>query len=402
MNDKESNLTMSLLGAAVRGALFGLLLAVAFGAGFWLRDVNVIHTPWARASGDYPILGEVHTLLEQNYLRPLPDDTELEYGAIRGLVETLGDQHTFFIPPVVAQTESDALAGEYGGIGVAVQRDSVGDYVLYPYPDSPAAAAGILAADKLLAVGDTEVTPDLPHDEVRVLVRGDVGDRITVTVAHQDTGEVESFEIELEVIQVPSVIWSTLTEEPSFGYVHVLSFTSRTPEELEAALIDLDARGITALVLDLRGNLGGLVQESVEVASLFLDGGPVLYELRKDDAEELKEAESGGLELARPLVVLVDGNSASASELVAGALQDQSRAVLIGQQTYGKGSVQLIFGLSDGSSLHVTAAEWFTPDHNAIDGVGLTPDIEMIHSFEFDAEISEAVRYLREQVAVPR
>ncbi|MBN1286917.1 MAG: S41 family peptidase [Anaerolineae bacterium] len=399
MNDGRSDLMKSLLGAAIRGVLFGLLLVAVFAAGFAVRGTT--RTPLAFAQGgDYPILSDVHTLLEQNYLNPLPDAKELEYAAIKGMVGALEDPHTYFIPPAVAKNESDALAGEYGGIGAEVKRDTNGDYVLYPYPDSPAAAAGIRDSDKLLAVGDTEVTPDMLHDDVRRLVRDEVGKMLTITVQHQDTGEIESFDIEVAVIQVPSVIWSTLAEAPEIGYIQVLRFTSRTPEELEQALVDLDAKGVVALVMDLRRNSGGLLQEAVDVASVFLDGGVVLYERRKGQDEIVKEAAGGGTELARPLAVLVDDGSASAAELVAGALQDRGRAVLIGQKTYGKGSVQLIFTLADGSSLHVTTAEWYTPDRHAINAVGLTPDIEMIHSPDFDAELSEAVRWLRAQVAV--
>jgi carboxyl-terminal processing protease len=393
----EPSPTLRLLTAAVRGTLVGLVLALAFASGFLLREM--IDTPLVRAQGEYPILTEVHGLLAGHYLRPLPDATELEYGAIRGMVSTLSDPQTFFIPPSVAQNESDALAGQHGGIGVELQRDSVGDFVLYPFRDAPAAAAGVRDADRLLAVGDTTVTPEMPYDEVQRLLRGDVGKRITITVEHRG-GTVESFEIELALIEVPSVIWSTLTEEPSFGYVHLLRFTSRTPEELEEALSDLNDQGITALVLDLRGNSGGLLQEAVAVASQFLDGGVALYEQRRDEGEQAMNASAGGLALDPPMAGLVDVGSASAAELVAGALQDRDRAILIGQSTYGKGSVQLIFELADGSSLHVTAAEWFTPNHTAIDGVGLQPDIQMQHAPNFDAELGEAIRYLREQIAV--
>lgn len=399
MDEERIEFVKSLLVAAIRGVLFGLLLVAVFIAGFIFRGST--RTPLAFAQGgDYPILSDVHTLLEQNYLNPLPDDTELEHAAIKGMVGTLEDPHTYFIPPVIARNESDALAGEYGGIGVEVKRDIAGSYVLYPYPDSPAATAGIRDADKLISVGAVEVTPDMPHDEVRRLMRDELGKVLPVTVQHQDTGEVESFDIEVATIQVPSVIWSTLPEAPEIGYIQVLRFTSRTPEELEEALRDLDTQEVVALVLDLRHNSGGLLQEAVDVASFFLDGGVVLYERRKGDEETVKEATEGGLALERPMAVLVNGTSASAAELVAGALQDQGRAILIGQKTYGKGSVQLIFALADGSSLHVTTAEWYTPNHNAISEVGLMPDIEMIHSPDFDAELSEAVRYLREQVAV--
>ncbi len=398
MIDDEPGKVVMVLGAAVRGVLVGLVLSAMFAAGFLARDL--VGAPSVRAQSEYPILAEAHTLLAQHYLRPLPDEAQLEYGAIRGMISVLNDPHTFFIEPPVAQNESDALAGQYGGIGVELQRDSVGEYVLYPYPDGPAAAAGVLDGDKLLAVDDAAVTRDMPHDDVQRLLRGEVGKRITVTVQHRD-GATERFEIELALIEVPSVLWSTVTEEPSFGYVRLLRFTSRTPEELEKALTELlQEKKVVALILDMRHNSGGLLQEAVDVVSQFLDSGVALYEQRRGTEREPKEVSGGGLALDTPMAVLVDGASASAAELVAGALQDRDRALLIGQKTYGKGSVQLIFKLADGSSLHVTSAEWFTPNGTALDGVGLTPDIEMIPSPDFDAELGEAIRYLREKVMV--
>ncbi|MCZ7544089.1 MAG: S41 family peptidase [Anaerolineae bacterium] len=396
----DNNRTLMFLGAALRGTLAGLALALMFAAGFLVRDL--VGAPTVRAQDEYPVLNEVVGLLSQHYVRPLPDAKALEYGAIRGMIGVLNDPHTFFIDPPVAQNESDALAGEYGGIGVELQRDSVGDYVLYPYPDGPAIAAGIEDGDRLLAVDGASITPDMPHDAVQRLLRGDVGKRISVTVQHRD-GATETFEIELALIEVPSVLWSTVTEEPSFGYIRLLRFTSRTPEELEQALTELiEEQEVVALILDVRHNSGGLLQEAIDVASQFLDGGVVLYEEKRDTDREPKEASGGGLALDTPMVVLVDGASASAAELVAGALQDRGRAILIGQKTYGKGSVQWIFKLSDGSSLHVTVSEWFTPSGAMLDGMGLTPDIEMIHATDFDAELGEAIRYLLAQVGVPQ
>ena len=397
--DREPSTAAILIGAAVRGIVVGVVLAVVFAAGFLVRDF--VGAPMVRAQGgDFPILFEAYDLIARHYVRPLPDSKTLDYGAVRGMVGALNDPHTFFIDPPVAQNESDALAGHYGGIGAELKRDSVGDYVLYPFPDGPAAEAGVMDADKLLAVDDTDIVPAMPQDDVERLLRGEVGQRVTITVQHRD-GSVASFEVELALIEVPSVVWSTLVEEPSFGYVKILRFTSRTPAELREALDDLSGTyDVSALVLDVRHNTGGLLQEAVDVVSEFVDGGVVLYEQRRGTDREPKYAASGGLAVDLPVVVLVDGASASAAELVAGALRDRERAILIGQQTYGKGSVQLIFKLADGSSLHVTSSEWFTPGGTALDGVGLTPDIAMIPSADFDAELGEAIRYLREHVAV--
>jgi carboxyl-terminal processing protease len=234
-------------------------------------------------------------------------------------------------------------------------------------------------------------------DVVDQLLRGEVGEGrgVTITIRPFGTDNTVEYFIEFAVVQVPSVIWRLLAEEPAFGYVQVLRFTARTPDELRTALAALNEAGAVALVLDLRSNSGGLLQESVEVASEFLDGGVVFYEKSREGEKESLASE-GGLALSQPLVVLVDHGTASASELVAGAIRDRGRGILIGQQTYGKGSVQFIFRLSDNSSIHITSAEWYTPSRTALDGNGLEPDITMIPAEDGrDVELGEAIRYLR-------
>jgi carboxyl-terminal processing protease len=217
-------------------------------------------------------------------------------------------------------------------------------------------------------------------------------------VRESDSEETSDYFIEFAVVTVPSVVWRVLQEEPTFGYIQIIRFTSRTPDELRSAISDLRSHGVVALVLDLRKNSGGLLQESVQVASEFLDGGVVFYE-RTRDGETATNALEGGAALDLPLVVLVDSGTASAAELVAGAIRDRGRGILIGQQTYGKGSVQLIFPLSDDSSIHITSAEWFTPAHTALDGTGLEPDISMIPAEDGrDVELGEAVRYLHQTI----
>ncbi|MEO1440675.1 MAG: S41 family peptidase, partial [Chloroflexota bacterium] len=186
---------------------------------------------------------------------------------------------------------------------------------------------------------------------------------------------------------------------PRTGYLQIIRFTNRTPDEVEAAINELKDEGIDSLIVDLRDNNGGLLKESVDVAGLFLNGGVVLYE-RNIDQEEVFEADDGSVLGELPLVVLVNGGTASAAELVAGAIQDRDRGILIGQTTFGKGTVQQIFRLSDDSSIHITSAEWFTPDRNQISGVGLEPDVTMIPDANGrDVELGEAVRYLNEQLA---
>lgn len=384
------------------GALAGISMAVMFAAGFFFHAIVDFPTVAASAPDtrdSYPLLDEVQTLLNQHYLRQQPDYIQRQYSAIRGLLGSLNDRYTFFIDPPVAQSESDVLAGTYGGIGVQIQRSETGDILVYPFPDSPAAAAGIREGDVLKAVNDTTVDLTIQQDAVDQMLRGEVkdGNGVKVTVIHASGEELTVF-IPFAVINVPSVIWRTVPENAELGYIQIVRFTSRTPDELQTAIQELRAADVKGLILDLRNNAGGLLQESIAVASQFVADGAIVYE-KTNQHERAINAEAGGLATDMPLAVLVNQGTASAAELVAGAIRDHQRGVLVGQTTYGKGTVQQIFRLSDDSSIHVTSAEWLTPNRNQLDGVGLEPDIPMIPDPNGrDIEMGEAIKALEATV----
>lgn len=380
----------------VFGIGFGLILAVAFAAGFLVNDW--LETP---SSADYPLLAEVQGLLDQRYLRPQPDTVQRQYAAVRGMLGSLNDPFTFFIDPPVAASESDVLAGVYGGIGVQIQRSEAGELVLYPFTESPAEVAGILPGDMLRAIDGVPVDLTLAADALDQRLRGEVreGSGVALGIERADAETLTVF-VPFGLINVPSVVWRVLPEDTRFGYVQILRFTGRTPDELTTAMTDLRAAGITGLVVDLRDNTGGLLTESIEVADAFIDDGVIVFE-KSIRGEQAFRANPDGAAADLPLVVLVDDYTASGAELVAGAIQDSGRGILIGQRTYGKGTVQEIHGLSDGSSLHVTSSEWFTPAHQALDQNGLQPNIEMIPDASGrDVELGEALRQLQAQVAV--
>jgi carboxyl-terminal processing protease len=390
----------NLLNALARGVLTGLVLSAVFVTGFIIRG-RVPVTAEEKTDNEFPLLTEVRGLLQANYLREIPPQRDMEYGAIRGYLAQLNDPYTFFVDPPVAQSESEVLAGQYGGIGVQVTRNEQGEFVLYPFRDGPAAAAGIKDGDVLVAVNGAEINLAERPDVVDQLLRGEVGEGrgVTVTVRTPGAEEARDYFIEFAVVQVPSVIWRPLDEDPAIGYIQVIRFTSRTPDELREAVLDLESQDVQAWVLDLRGNSGGLLQESVEVASEFLGSGVVFYEVSRT-GETATEVVPGGEAADKPLVALVNGGTASAAELVAGAIRDNGRGILIGQKTYGKGSVQLIFRLADESSIHITSSEWYTPSKMPLDGQGLEPDIAMIPAEDGrDVELGEAVRYLQTEMA---
>lgn len=361
----------------IRSILLGLglggLLALVFAAGFLLSDQLDMQAMAAPAdTGDFALLDEVQALLDRFYVREQPAYRQREYGAIRGMLGTLNDPYTFFIEPSTAASESDVLAGTYGGVGVQVVRGGPGDLILYPFADGPAAAAGIQADDRLTAINQQQLDPAISLDVVDQLLRGEVKPGSGVTMMVERGGEELDYFVEFAVINVPSVVWRMLGD--GIGYLQIMRFSARTPEELNAAAGELLAAGARGLVLDLRDNAGGLLQESIQAADVFVDDGVLVYE-RSPSGERTFDSTVGGQLAHLPLRVLVNGRTASGAEIVAGAIRDSGRALLVGEPTYGKGTVQQILPLSDTSSLHITSSEWFTPARQPLDQVGLTPDV---------------------------
>lgn len=385
----------------IRSIILGAILGGMFVAGFVVRDM-LPHEPTkvvnaqTDPSHQFPLLNEVNALVSGNFYRDLPEGSAMEYAAIRGYLTALSDPYSFFNDPPVAQSESDALAGIYGGIGVVVKRNVEGLIELYPYPDSPAERLGVLDGDILLAINGQELNADERIDVIQQFLRGEVKDNngVEITVRHI-SGDEENLQIPFEQILVPSLLWRVLPGEPVLGYIHLTSFTSRSPEELAIAIEELRNNNISGLILDLRNNYGGLLQESIDIAGEFLDGGIILIEQSRKSGEIISEDTPGGLLTDLPMIVITNHNSASAAEVVAAALQQNGRAQILGQATHGKGSVQLIFRLSDNSSFRITGAIWLTPNRSPLDGVGLKPDIEMIPDENGrDVELAEAIQRL--------
>lgn len=332
----------------------------------------------AEEAAEFGVFWEAWHLVEGRFFGDLPDMQRVSWGAIRGALTTLEDPHTTFLEPQPRQREKEDLSGRFGGIGAYVSKTEEGSIILDPMPDLPADQAGVQKGDAVIKVDDTEITPEMSVDEVVTLVRGEIGTAVRLTLRREGEAGPVAVEVTRQAIPTPSVEWRMLEEAAGVGYVRIGIFSGRTDAELEDALEELEDQGMTRLVLDLRGNGGGLLDAAIDVTSEFLRDGVVAYQVEKgaDDKPFLvkRGAKLGGA----PMVLLVDGGSASASEIVAGALQDRGRADLIGQKTYGKGSVQSVHDLSDGSSVHITYAKWITPDRRQIDGEGLMPDLEVL------------------------
>ena len=373
-----------------------LCLCLTFTAGFgvyWLWD------ELEQVTGPKPlgVFWEAWDRVEQHFYGQLPSPRERTYGAIRETLNLLDDPYTFFVEPQSRELEQDQMRGSYGGIGVTLWRDAEGYTVMSPYVDSPAERAGVCEGDILLAVDAEAITGETTVDDVRAWLHGKVGTPVTLTISRPPTPPFD-LTANREEIQVPSVTWRVLDHASDIGYIHVQAFTERTGDEILNALQDLQQAEIAALILDLRDNPGGLIDPAIASASQFLGEGIVLYELSRDGQERAFQVQSGGVPIDVPLIVLVNSGTASAAEIVAGALQDHGRAPLMGESTFGKGAVQLIYDLSDGSSLHVTSAVWLTPNRHQIQGHSLTPDIYVPRGDgPQDEQLDRAVDYLQSQ-----
>lgn len=396
-------------------ALVCLAFAAAYGAGFmthWLlsdRGYLVQFPPTLPRSAQadererFALFWEAWDILKHDFYGDLPQGQGLPYAAIRGVLAALNDPYTILVEPSPRELERDSLRGHFGGIGAWVKQRDDGAITLSPMRGQAAERAGVQEGDVLLSVDGTSVE-GLSVDEVVALVRGPVGTTVRIAVHRESTGEDLEFAIQREKIETPTVEWHIVEDLPDTGYIHISLLGERTETELLQALRELREAGAQRLILDLRGNPGGLLDMAVRIAGQFLDGGPVVYERRKDGSQRLYSARSGGAAVDLPLVVLVDGGTASGAEVIAGALQARGRAVLVGEKTYGKGAVQNVHDLSDGSSLHVTVAKLFTPDERLIDGEGLQPDEPVPFPQESrdrgeDPQLQRALEVLRDRAA---
>jgi carboxyl-terminal processing protease len=323
-----------------------------------------------------PILNQAHDILIEHGLNVPVEGPVLEYGMIRGMLQAYGDPHSSFAEPAQAELTSNLLQGSFGGIGVTLGKDAEGFPVLLPIPDGPAAKSGIQEGDRLVKVNDLEITPDTTTDQIMAAIRGPVGENVEITIARAPDYEPHPYTIKRQEISLPSVTWYLEPTEPHLGMIKINVIAATTPDEIKKAVQDLQERGATAFALDLRDNYGGLLDSGVEIARLFLKDGTVIeQQYRNKPIEQYKVTKPGALS-DLPIVILVNQNTASAAEIIAGALQAQHRAKLIGVPTYGKNTIQLVFQLMDGSSMNVTSAHWWvpgldTPRH----GKGIRPDI---------------------------
>lgn len=400
----------SILLAFVVGAVLG------FGAAYapaWLRSQPTAAAPEAGAlpaAQSHRLLDEVVGRIRREYVEPVPDSA-FDEAAVKGVVANL-DPHSAFLDAQEYDEMRATTTGSYTGVGIEVSAEDGRVIVVTPIDGSPAARAGVRAGDVVLAVDDRPVTPDRLEDTI-ARMRGIAGTQVRLAVGRSGEPEPLLFTLERGEVHVHTVRAASLPGD--YGYVRISQFSDSTPDDLVDALAGLMQHGTQAaqhplrgLVLDLRGNPGGVLESAVSVADAFLDKGLIVRaDGRTPEARFEMSATRGDALDGEPIVVLVDGGSASGSEIVAGALRDHGRATLMGERTFGKGSVQTVIPLRDGQALKLTTSRYYTPSGTSIHERGLEPDIVIARLDEEratrstspakDAAVLTALQYLRDR-----
>ncbi len=360
----------------------GLALALSFLAGV---SLTAVHTVWAEKETppENPLpLDELRTFtgvldaVKQDYVEPVKDKDLLE-NAIRGMLSNL-DPHSAFLDAEAFQDLQIGTSGEFGGLGIEVGQDDGFLKVIAPIDDTPAQRAGIRSGDLIIRLDDTSVK-GMPLSDAIQRMRGKPNTAITLTIVREGVRKPLKIKLIREVIQVRSVKSRLL--EPGFGYLRITQFQAKTAQNLRQALQEIEQQNkgpLRGVVLDLRNNPGGVLNGAVDVADDFLEEGAIVQTKgRGNGSDQSFKATPGDLLKGVPLVVLVNGGSASASEIVAGALQDHRRALILGERTFGKGSVQTILPLGNGTAVKLTTARYYTPNGRSIQAEGIEPDIKL-------------------------
>ena len=383
-----------------RGAIQGMLDA--------LGDTDPDFLTPNRYRLDDPDLGavwQVWDIIVQEYGGVDRLDTELlSQAAVEGMLSALGNRYMSYLTPAAYSLQTDDYSLAFEGIGAHVNIIEGRLTIISSIPDTPAEQAGLSAGDVILEVDDESIE-GLGLAEAVLKVRGPKGTPVQLLVLHPEQEQPEIVTVVRGLIEQPSVLWEALPE--GTAYLWIRSFVQETGDELEEALREITTQEIQGMILDLRRNLGGLLDATVDSASQFLDKGLILYQVDGHGNRTDSSVHGDGIALEIPMVVLIDGATASGAEVLAGALRDHQRATLIGSQSFGKGSVNILRRLSNGSAIDLTFALWYTPNGELIEGAGLTPDVVVPMDIRiplgstFDVQLFMARDLLQSQIAVP-
>ena len=359
------------------GCLTAILAVAIFIGGYLLGQSQFAPLQLSGAASSTPAevreefepFWEIYSLVQREFFDQAIDDTALVEGAINGLLETLEDPNTRYLTPVDQSSDAERMEGEFQGIGAEVTSDEGAITIVAPFEGSPAAAAGLRTGDILRAADGVDLT-DMDVGEAAGLVRGPAGTTVLLTIERD--GELFDIEITRDRILLPSVRSELL--EDNIAYLRISRFINTTADDVNTQLEELMAQEPDGLIIDVRSNPGGSLGAVVNIADQFVDEGIILTERYGNGEVRVHRSDNDGLAQDIPIVVLIDQGSASASEVLSGALRDRGRAVLIGQTSFGKGTVQGVFVLSNGGGARITVARWLTPDETWVHGEGLDPD----------------------------
>ena len=334
--------------------------------------------------------------IETQYVRDV-DYTKLIDGAIAGMVKTLDDPHSIYLDQQMYELMRSHTEGSFGGVGIVMGFKDNKITVISVMEGTPSETAGIKTGDEIIAVDGTPTT-EIEPEGVALRIRGAVDTDVTLRI-HRAGEEDKDYIVRRAMIQVHTVAGQMLPDTDGIGYIRIASFSEHTADEFKEAYRALEESGVKGMIIDLRENPGGLVTSCVEVANMLVPQGPVVSVVQRDGTRE--EYDSDLAEEKYPLVVLIDGNSASASEILAGALQDTGAATLVGEKSYGKGSVQVVLPLYDDDALKLTIAKYYTPSGRSIDGTGIDPDVAVEPQADGadDVQLLKAIDIMKGKIA---
>jgi len=394
------------MGKRWRDVILGVFLGVALAGGVvaYAADVDLGQIVPFRAQSLW-LIKQARAILETYYVdaeEPVSEDV-LVRGALRGMVSSLGDPYTRFTDPKQLHEEEIEMQGEYGGLGIYIGQRDGATLVISPIDGTPADRAGLKPKDMIVKIGDTYIL-DWDQEKVVSHLRGEPGTKVTIWVRREGEDELLRFDLVREIINIKAVRFEILSKD--LGYIRLNHFNQKCVTEMREALEKLKAQKARGLIFDLRNNPGGLLDAAVDISDMFLDKGIIVGMKGRVPKATDQIFATGGTLWDKPMVVLINEGSASASEIVSGALKDHRRAVVMGAKSFGKGSVQTLFPLQDGSGLYVTIAKYHTPSGFVIDHVGLSPDIvvegAMDRELSKDQQLRAAEKELRRILTVPR
>jgi len=365
-----------------------ICFSAVFGLGIWVGVAKIAYHVPQPGTIDFSLFWDAYNKLQQNFINPDKiDDQKVIYGAIKGMAETLGDPYTDFFDPEQAKRFQQDLSGSFEGIGVEVGLKKGLLTVIAPLDGTPGQKAGLKPGDIILKIKDKD-TSSMTTEEAVSLIRGPKGTSVTLTVIRDTWDKSKDITITRDTIKIESMKWNLI--EPDIAYIKINQFNESVSSDFKKAVIEISANPAKKIILDLRDDPGGYLEVAQDVAGWFLNNGQTvtIEDYGKNREQQIYKAEGTGIFTNYPMVVLINEGSASASEILAGALRDNRGIKLIGDKSFGKGSVQRVVDLKGGAFLKITVAKWLTPKGNSISDVGLDPDVK-ISITEQDAELQK-------------